>query len=1275
MIVSPDWTTLRGFAVGLNAEDPVERKRAIERTLRLIAEELPDVEAVRLYSLDDGTLLIRAATDKPEKAAVPLTPNSSIAACIRDQKTLWDAKTKQWVSCLHAGDYIVGVLEVLVDELDDDWLVWLGVIAEQVATSLALSEMPQATLTPSLDDIQVRTQKLVIASRMLLVADAEDEIATAAMYVAGANIIGVMVTLFEQSLSIQPAAGDATADNRRYVGAVATRESVELLDQNESISSLPEKSYLDSLRQEIPIIIEDVETDAGYLSGWMREQIIALNANQVTVFGLTSGTQIVGTLELLADKPHTLTQQDIDLYAAIANQIGNTLLGKRLLRQSQQSQQFATQLVNTNKAIAVAVTYEDMARAVLNDAPDDIQTVAIALFNRPFTLMGSPSRLDTKAIVTREQTIPVLPSDDFSAVDDARVVYFLHEYLEGRMMLLWSITRPRRPVMAETLVNTLMQDDMNMVTSFGLNMGVSLRGLLVFGSTGDLREPGPRYNGLRALADQLAAVIENRILLENANENLDLIQSQYEVSSRVFRTNDLPQILRAVYDFAGGVFSSAHLATVTPDNQVHIIAEADAATSRAVSRLAWLDDYPASQTLSVLEALEVRSVADDVFISEEERVRLQEQGIGSLVILPILSNDALSGLIVLTNENATRIKPDRLRAMRSIADHVGVVIENQSLMQSTEDNLLEMQALYTANTALPHTQSRLDVFRVLKDHLAPDASVVCQLCIQYDPPGRKRIHQVLLNHTLTDDGGHSLYEPLPTTDSDLEDIERYLGQLNQNVIFAPKGNPVPGNPVRLLTHRYTFESYAALIIWHQGTPPRVSDLILLLFDHEKPFPESTRRLYEAVSGQVQVAIENQTLLYDLQQTRSAIKTQSTALNMLDAFSQRVNSGAIRNYDNEEALLKDGLKTLVEATGVDHGSMVFINEDLQTGIVIAEHPETDYMGATVSMAGNPLLSVGYDPAAGVVITDDVEHAPQLRADMQRNLLDVNARSIALLPLVDLSGNVMGSIALNYADAARTFSREAIQVAQVLARQISIALQTLRLQRDAQQRAGQLQSITDFSHTAQATLNLTDMVRKALASVPGLISVTHITVTLYDDQTERLVLMGGWQEVNNERQPIEGGVIVPRDGTTTGYVFETGRHLYLPELTGEAGLAYPQANNINSLLAMPLINGGRTLGVMTVGANQPDAYTDTDVALFQQMVNQMAVAIDNARAYTQSQRIAQNKTFANEISVELQRQSEISSMIDLTMKEVGRAIGAKRGRIRMRRSRPQDSDNGN
>ena len=70
-----------------------------------------------------------------------------------------------------------------------------------------------------------------------------------------------------------------------------------------------------------------------------------------------------------------------------------------------------------------------------------------------------------------------------------------------------------------------------------------------------------------------------------------------------------------------------------------------------------------------------------------------------------------------------------------------------------------------------------------------------------------------------------------------------------------------------------------------------------------------------------------------------------------------------------------------------------------------------------------------------------------------------------------------------------------------------------------------------------------------------------------------------------------------------------------------------------------------------------------AAFQQMSNQVAVALSNANAYARSQKVAQNKALANEIVAELQQQTEVESILQVTARELGKALGAKRARIRL------------
>jgi GAF domain-containing protein len=65
----------------------------------------------------------------------------------------------------------------------------------------------------------------------------------------------------------------------------------------------------------------------------------------------------------------------------------------------------------------------------------------------------------------------------------------------------------------------------------------------------------------------------------------------------------------------------------------------------------------------------------------------------------------------------------------------------------------------------------------------------------------------------------------------------------------------------------------------------------------------------------------------------------------------------------------------------------------------------------------------------------------------------------------------------------------------------------------------------------------------------------------------------------------------------------------------------------------------------------------------MINQLAVAIENAEAYRQSQRVAQNEALINDIATHFQQHSAVEDMLHIAVDELGRALGARRARIRL------------
>jgi len=92
--------------------------------------------------------------------------------------------------------------------------------------------------------------------------------------------------------------------------------------------------------------------------------------------------------------------------------------------------------------------------------------------------------------------------------------------------------------------------------------------------------------------------------------------------------------------------------------------------------------------------------------------------------------------------------------------------------------------------------------------------------------------------------------------------------------------------------------------------------------------------------------------------------------------------------------------------------------------------------------------------------------------------------------------------------------------------------------------------------------------------------------------------------------------------------------------------PHLPDTRSEMALPLIVGERTIGALTVQSTEEAAFSDDDITALQAMADQLAIAINNARLYSQNRQLlarARRRTRLLEAAAEVGR--ETASILDL------------------------------
>jgi len=129
--------------------------------------------------------------------------------------------------------------------------------------------------------------------------------------------------------------------------------------------------------------------------------------------------------------------------------------------------------------------------------------------------------------------------------------------------------------------------------------------------------------------------------------------------------------------------------------------------------------------------------------------------------------------------------------------------------------------------------------------------------------------------------------------------------------------------------------------------------------------------------------------------------------------------------------------------------------------------------------------------------------------------------------------------------------------------------------------------------------------------------HAGVFLVDDAREYAVLQAASSE-GGHRMLERGHKLAVGKVGMVGYVTGTGEPRIAPDV-GEDAVHFvnPDLPETRSEMALPLRVRGEVIGALDVQSTEPDAFSDDDVSTLQTVADQLAVAIDNARLFEQTQ----------------------------------------------------------
>lgn len=158
--------------------------------------------------------------------------------------------------------------------------------------------------------------------------------------------------------------------------------------------------------------------------------------------------------------------------------------------------------------------------------------------------------------------------------------------------------------------------------------------------------------------------------------------------------------------------------------------------------------------------------------------------------------------------------------------------------------------------------------------------------------------------------------------------------------------------------------------------------------------------------------------------------------------------------------------------------------------------------------------------------------------------------------------------------------------------------------------------EVGRAASALQDPSQLIPRVVQLIRQAFDLYYVGLFTLDESGEWAVLRAGTGEAG--RKMLARGHRIRVGTGMIGWAVQQGQARVAHDVGEDAvRLATAELPNTRSELALPLRSGKRVIGALTVQSTQPEAFDPDTIEVLQSMADQVAVALDNARLFTEAQ----------------------------------------------------------